>query len=143
MSTWTTAHGEPRAAELDDGEPGDQPIAAGLRPMSIAERSALIAQAVSLLAPGAGDPSTEGRERRELEAGLCHREIELYEDLAAEAPGDPDVLAALAGARARLAELRADAAVSVDRPRPATDRPPGAEARRPGPRDASGTRSPV
>ncbi|MCG5215501.1 hypothetical protein [Streptosporangium sp. KLBMP 9127] len=99
LSAWVAAH-----RELDEIDHGDQPITAGLAPMGTAERSALITRADSLLQATAID----ARQRRELEIGLCRRTIELYEDLAAQTPGDADMLAALADARARLAELQAD-----------------------------------
>ncbi|MCG5213530.1 hypothetical protein [Streptosporangium sp. KLBMP 9127] len=96
LNAWVAAHG--------DGD-GDQPSGAGLAPMSTAERSALIAQAAALLAQAAAGPGGGDHRLLELEIGLRRREIELYDDLAAETPGDAGVLAALAGARASLAVL--------------------------------------
>lgn len=102
LSTWVAAHGE-----LDEIDHGDQPIAAGLQPMDTAERATLISQASALLLDMPTDPAVDDRQRHDLEIGLCRRKIELYEDMAAEAPGDTDVLQDLAGARARLTELQA------------------------------------
>lgn len=103
LSTWVAVH-----CESDEIDHGDQPIAAGLQPISTAERSAMVAQASSLLLAMSADPAIDDRQRYDLEVGLCRRKIELYEELTTRTPGDPDVLQSLAGARARLAELQAD-----------------------------------
>lgn len=108
LDAWVVAH-----RELDEIDHGDQPVTAGLRPMSIAERSALITQTASQLQVVAADPGADVRGSRELEIGLCRRSIELYEDLIVQSPGDPDALTALAGARARLAVLQADEAAAT------------------------------
>ncbi|MEV4458440.1 hypothetical protein [Microbispora sp. NPDC049633] len=86
-------------------ELGDESPHAGLPPMSASERAGLIDQAESLLRTMADGVSEQ--EHRDLQAGLCRRRIELYEDLAARTPGDPHVLIALSEARERLEELRA------------------------------------
>lgn len=108
LDAWVVAH-----RELDEIDHGDQPVTAGLRSMSIAERSALITQAASQLQVVAADSGADVRGCRELEIGLCRRSIELYEDLIVQSPGDPDALTALAGARARLAVLQADEAAAT------------------------------
>lgn len=101
LNAWVAAH-----REYDDTDQDDEPVDSGLTPMSIAERSALITQAASLLQTMATDPGADARQRHEMETGLCRRTIELYEDLAVQNPGDADALAGLAEARTRLAELR-------------------------------------
>jgi hypothetical protein len=99
---WVSTHRE--AGYLDDG---DRPIEVVLPPMSTLERSTLVNRARDLLKKKAADPAVTDRHRRDLEIGLCHRKIELYEELNTQLPGDTDVLASLAAARARLAELQA------------------------------------
>lgn len=87
--------------EVDD----DSSATVRLSPMGIRERSALIARARSMLTALAADPQVGEGDRRDLERGLRLREVELYEDLAARDPANAELREALAGARARLAEL--------------------------------------
>lgn len=86
-------------------DPDDQSATIQLEPMSDLERSSLIARASHMLKTLATDQQLSDSDRHELEMGLCRRKIELYEDLAAQDPENAELREALAGARARLAEL--------------------------------------
>jgi hypothetical protein len=101
LTAWAESHHRDSEDDL-----GPDPVSAGLAPMSTAERVAMIAQATSLLAETASGPGFDSGEHRVLEVALCHRKIELYEDLAIQDLDNDDVLAALADTRARLTELR-------------------------------------
>lgn len=104
LSGWVAAH-----RELDPVDPGARPIAAGLEPTSVGERSALISEATRLLEALADDPASDDRQLHDLEVGLCYRKIELYQELSVQGFGDSDVLTALAAAWSRLAELQGGA----------------------------------
>ncbi|MDF5754639.1 hypothetical protein [Spongiactinospora sp. TRM90649] len=84
------------------GSPGEAPVSGTLPAMPVAERVAMIAEARAALdRAGSG-----GAEHRELEIGLCRREIELHEDLAERSPDVPEHRVALAKARERLRVLQ-------------------------------------
>ncbi|MBE1559969.1 hypothetical protein [Nonomuraea africana] len=87
-------------------DPDDQSATIQLEPMSDLERSTLIARASAMLKALATDQQISDSDRHEMELGLCRRKIELYEDLAAQDSENTELREALAGARARLAELR-------------------------------------
>ncbi|MDP9870466.1 hypothetical protein, partial [Streptosporangium brasiliense] len=97
LTEWWQAHRLPTEPDKTD------PIGAALAPAAAAEESAMVTEAVSLLA---GDDAPDDAHRhRHLEIGLARRKVALYERLLIELPGDAATLDVLADARARLAEL--------------------------------------
>ncbi|GLW09844.1 hypothetical protein Misp01_49730 [Microtetraspora sp. NBRC 13810] len=97
LAAWLASH---RHLE-EETDPGGRPIADGLPPMTVLERSVVITEAAHLIK---GLPDDDPL-RRDLEIGLCRRRIELYEEQAAANPGDAGLHQALATARTRLAGL--------------------------------------
>ncbi|WP_133305878.1 hypothetical protein [Microbispora triticiradicis] len=95
LNAWVSARQELR----------EQSPTVSLAPLSTSERSALIGEAEALLGAMPDTSDVSEQEHRDLEIGLCRRKIEVYEDLAVQAPGELPVLQALVDARTRLTEL--------------------------------------